>query len=592
VSAAPRRRPLAFLRQLLRNDQLVLLVLAVVMGAVASYGAIGFRYLYLVIQGISFGAFSDTLYTQAQSLPAWRLILVPAGGGLLIGLFIHFLMPGRQPQTVADVIEAVAMRDGRIGSRAGLGGALTSAIAIGVGGSVGREGPVVHLGAALCSRLAGALGLSRALTINLIGCGVAAAVSASFNAPIAGTFFALEVIIGHYAITAFAPIVLASVTGALISRAEFGDFPAFIVPGDPIASVLEFPAFALLGVVCAVAAITMMRSIELAQLSARKAPLPGWCLPMLGGALVGVIALAFPQVLGVGYGTTDAALKGQFELWFLLTLLAAKTAAVAICIGSGFAGGVFSPSLFIGAMVGGAFGLVAAAAFPELSSGDSTYTLVGMGAVAGAVLGAPISTILIVFELTGDYGTTVAVMVAVVIASVITQQVYGQSFFHRQLDARGLDLGRGRGREAGLLAATHVGDVMDAAEGMVPAAASISEVREKLRTAPYGRLYVVEEGDRLQGTITLADLSEAAFDTSDEPLMNAGEVARTDPPVLLQDADLEAAIKLMEDVREAHVAVVSDTESMKMVGVVDEVTVVRIYSRALMRARAEERGEL
>ncbi len=590
MSAAPRRRWLVLLRKFVRNDQLVLLVLAVVMGAVAAYGAIAFRYLYLIIQGLSFGTFADTLYIQAQSLPAWRLILVPAGGGLLIGLFIHYFLPGRRPQTVADVIEAVVMRNGHIGLRVGLGAALTSAAAIGVGGSVGREGPVVHLGAALCSRLARSFGLSRSLTINLIGCGVAAAVSALFNAPIASTFFALEIVIGHYAISAFAPIVLASVTGALISRAQFGDFPAFTVPGNPITSALEFPAFALLGVVCAVAAIIMMRSIGFAQFCAGKVPLPRWSLPMLGGALLGVIALAFPQVLGVGYGTTDAALNGHLELWFLVALLVAKTAAIAICLGSGFAGGVFSPSLFIGAMVGGAFGIIATTAFPELSSGHSTYTLVGMGAVAGAVLGAPISTILIVFELTGDYGTSIAVMVAVVIASVITQRVYGQSFFSHQLEARGLNLSRGR--EKRLLASTHVGDVMAAAEATVPAATSIAEVREKLQSAPHGQLYVVDEAGGLHGTITLADLSEAAFETSYDALLTAAEVARTHPPVLLPDAELEDALELMEDVHEEHVAVVADMDSMTLVGVVDEVAVMLALRRALLRARAEERGEL
>jgi len=590
VRLAPRRQSLVFLQRLMRNDQLVLLVLAVLMGAVAAYGAIAFRYLYLLIQGVSFGTFSDTLYTQAQALPAWRLILVPAAGGLLIGLFVHFVMPGRRPHAVADVIEAVAIRNGRIGLREGLGAALTSAASIGVGGSVGREGPVVHLGAALCSRLARVFGLSRSLTVNLIGCGVAAAVSASFNAPIAGTFFALEVIIGHYAITAFAPIVLASVTGALISRAEFGNFPAFIVPGNTITSTLEFPAFALLGVVSAAAAIILMRSIGFAQFCAGKMPLPRWCLPMLGGALVGVIALGFPQVLGVGYGTTDAALKGQIELWLLLALVAAKTAAIAISLGSGFGGGVFSPSLFVGAMVGGAFGIIATTAFPELSSGHSTYTLVGMGAVAGAVLGAPISTILMVFEMTGDYGTTIAVMVAVVIASIITQQVYGQSFFIRQLEMRGLNLRRGR--EAGLLASTHVGDVMSSAYVTVSAATAIAQIREKLQTAPHGQIYVVKEDGGLLGTITLADLSEAAFNTSYDDLVNAADVARTHPPVLLPGADLDAAIKLMEDVHEEHVAVVADSESMKIIGVVDEVAVMLAYNRALERARAEERGEL
>jgi len=595
MRGASRERALHSLRQLLRNDQLVLLVLAVIMGAVAACGAIAFRYLYLLIQGLSFGSFADMLYVDVQALPGWQIVAIPAAGGLLIGLFIHYVMPGRRPHAVADVIAAVALRSGRMSLRAGLGAAAVSAASIGVGASVGREGPVVHLGAAICARIARSLRLGRSLTINLLGCGVAAAIAASFNAPIAGVFFALEVVIGHYALTAFAPIVLASVTGTIISRAHFGDFPAFIVPSHSIVSPLEFPAFALLGVVSAATAIIMMRSIgytqEISDRVVAGTRMPRWALPMVGGALVGAIALAFPQVLGVGYGTTDAALKDHLELWLLVALLAAKTAAVAISLGSGFGGGVFSPSLYLGAMLGGAFGIIATQAFPHLSSGHSAYTLVGMAAVAGAVLGAPISTILMVFELTRDYSVTVAVMVAVVVASVLTQQLFGGSFFLWQLDRRGLNLRRGR--ESGLLAETHVGDVMTTGAFVrVSPSMPIDALREKLQAAPHGQLFVVEEDGTLVGTITLSDLSDAAFDPSVNGLINAADVTRTHPPVLTPDADLDAALELMEDVHEEHVAVVADRQGMKLVGVVNEVEVMLAYNRALLRARAEERGEL
>jgi CIC family chloride channel protein len=593
--SASRDKVIVFLRQLLHNDQLVLLVLAVIMGAIAAYLAIAFRYLYLLVQGLSFGTFADTLFSQAQLLPGWQIVLVPTVGGLLIGLFVHKFMPGSRPQGVSDVMAAVALRSGRMGLRDGLGAAFVSAASIGVGASVGREGPVVHLGAAVCARIARALKLSRSLTINLLGCGVAAAIAASFNAPIAGTFFALEVIIGHYALTAFAPIVLASVTGTIIARAQFGDFPAFVIPANPIVSPLEFPAFALLGIISAAVAIILMRSISMASTIAdkvaEKTPVPRWLYPMLGGALIGVIALGFPQVLGVGYGTTDAALKGNIELWLLLALLVAKTAAVAISLGAGFGGGVFSPSLYLGAMLGGAFGIIATQAFPHLSSGHSAYTLVGMASVAGAVLGAPISTILIVFELTRDYSVTVAVMVAVVIASVLTQQIFGGSFFLWQLDRRGVNLRRGR--EMGLLAETHVGDVMTTmAFSSVPPSMPIDALREKLQTAPHGLLFVVKEDGGLVGTITLSDMSDAAFDRSVDGLINAIDVTRTDPPVLTAETDLDAALKLMEDVHEEHIAVVENKENLKLVGVVNEVEVMLAYNRALMRARAEEHGEL
>ena len=583
------------LRRLMRNDQLVLLVLAVIMGVVAAYLAIAFRELYLLIQGLGFGTYTDTLVSAARELPKWQIVLVPTAGGLLIGLFVHHFMPNRRPQSVTDVVAAVAMRSGNMGYREALGGAFVSAASIGVGASVGREGPVVHLGAAVCSRLARALHLNRSLVINLLGCGVAAAIAASFNAPFAGAFFATEVIIGHYALTAVAPIILASVTGTIIARAHFGDFPAFIIPSNPIVSLLEFPAFALLGLVSALMAIVLMHSITVGQDVSNKMddklPLPRWTHPMLGGALLGLIAIGFPQVLGVGYETTDAALKEQIALPLLLALLAAKTAAVSISLGSGFGGGVFSPSLFLGAMLGGAFGIIATQVFPELSSGHSAYTMIGMAAVSGAVMGAPISTILIIFELTHDNSVTVAVMVAVVIASVVTQQVYGGSFFLKQLDRRGLNIRRGR--ESGLLAQIQVGDVMTtSAFSQVTLALPINSLREKLLTAPHGQLIVVDEEGVIRGTITLSDLSDAAFDHSIDSILNAVDVMRADPPVLTPDTDLDGALELMEDVHEEHVAVVDGKDTMKLVGVVNEVEVMLAYNRALMRARAEEHGEL
>jgi len=242
-------------------------------------------------------------------------------------------------------------------------------------------------------------------------------------------------------------------------------------------------------------------------------------------------------------------------------------------------------------MLGGAYGIIATGAFPHLSSGHSAYTLVGMAAVAGAVLGSPISTILIIFELTRDYSITVARMVAVVIAPVLTQQFFGGSFFLWQLDRRGVNLRRGR--ETALLAETHVGNVMTTgAFYTVAPAMPIDTLRERIQTAPHGQLFGVDETGTLVGTITLSDMSDAAFDHSVDGLINAIDVTRTHPPVLTPEADLEDAIKLMEQVHEEHIAVVDSRETMKLVGVVNEVEVMLAYNRALMRARAEERGEL
>ena len=418
----------ALVERLRRNPQIALPLLACLVGVAAGYGAVGFRLTVDGFQLLFYGSGSEQVLSMAQRLEWWQRLLAPAAGGLAVGLLVHHLLPDRRAHGVAEVIESCATGGGRLRLRDGAVAAATSALSIGAGASVGREGPVVHLAATMGSWLGQRLGLDRPQLVTLLGCGVASGVAASFNAPIAGVFFALEVVVGHYGLGAFAPVVVSAVIGTIIARAHFGDFPAFIVPGADIASYYELPAFLLLGLVCAVVAMLFVWGTLWTARVAARLPVRRWLLPAVGGLAVGAIAAVFPEVIGVGYETTDAALAGRFELWLLVLLIVAKTAATCISLGFGFAGGVFSPSLCIGALTGAAFGLVAAAIMPEVQASAGAYSLVGMGAVAGAVLGAPISTILIIFELTGDYTMTVAVMVAVAVASPCMQQFGGGAF--------------------------------------------------------------------------------------------------------------------------------------------------------------------
>jgi CIC family chloride channel protein len=510
-------------------------------------------------------------------------MLVTTGGGLIVGLMVRFLMPGRRPEGVADVVAASALRGGRIPLRNGLWAAAISAVSIGTGASVGREGPVVHLGATLSSFVAEKLHLGRALSRTLLGCGVATAVAASFNAPIAGVFFALEVVVGHYALSAFAPVVIASVTGTVLSRAYFGDYPAFIVPTGDIASFLEFPAFAMLGIVSAAIAIIFMRLIVLTSQAAARTGLPGWLRPAAGGLLIGAMAIELPHVLGVGYEATDMALNGQLTLTFLIVLLVAKIVATAIALGCGFGGGIFSPSLFIGAMTGGAFGILATSVFPDLSSGHAAYTLIGMGAVSGAVIGAPISTILIVFELTGNYAITVAVMVATVLASLITRYLFGHSFFSWQLHIQGISLEGAR--EQRLLQSFRVGEIMRDDFVVVNPADTMKTVRTQLMKSHFGTIFVVDSGGILHGTITLGDLSDNAFDTSMDALLNAQDVTHLHPLALDADDDLGKAFRLMETGGEDHVPVVENHDTMILIGIIHQRDVMHAHSRAILSAR-------
>ena len=304
---------------------------------------------------------------------------------------------------------------------------------------------------------------------------------------------------------------------------------------------------------------------------------------------MGLIGLVFPQVLGVGYGATEQALLVSIPLGLLIAIAAAKIAATAVSIGWGFSGGVFSPSLVIGAMVGSAYGIVATSVFPDYSSGPAAYSLVGMGAMAAAVLGAPISTTLIIFEMTGDYALTLGVMVAVVIASEITHQLYGRSFFAKQLKLRGIDLRDGF--ETEIMQAVKIGGLVSKNSELVSLDVGLSEIRTLLQKSKTGEIIVIRENGELFGSITLADLSETAFDPAIDDLIRAGDVAQTQPLVLTENDNLEAALSLLSESGEDRIAVVENLETMIFKGSVNHAEIMAAYNRALLESRHEEHGD-
>jgi chloride channel protein, CIC family len=575
--------------QFTHNDQVKLSVLALIIGIGIAYGALGFRLGIEAIQRETFGFPLHDGFHLIAALPWWLVLAVPTIGGLAIGLFVHHLMPGQRAYGVADVIEAGARHGGRMDPGTTIKAAALSLGSIGVGASVGREGPVIHLGAGLASWVAQRLHLNPSLSLTLLGCGLASAIAASFNAPIAGVFFALEVVIGHYALHTFAPVVIAAVAGTVISRIHLGAFPAFVVPNYDIASFFEFPAFILLGLVCAVAAILFIRSIFIAEDLINRINLPIWTRPMLGGAVIGLIAIFLPHVLGVGYAATDAALQAALPLWLMLALIVAKTAATAVSLGSRFGGGVFSPSLFVGAMVGGSFGVIAGSIFPGLAASPGFYAIIGMGAVAAPVIGAPISTILIAFELTGEFPVVIAAMVAITISTLISQQVAGRSYFYAQLKRRGVAIRAGRFEQ--LLTATHVGDLMTDQYEIIDERARASEIRETMENARYGDFFVVDADARLVGSLSFASLRGLSRDPELDQLINARDIARLNPPVLCVEDDLEDALKLMERHHEDSLPVVSDRQSRSILGILHQKTALIAYNQALLRARAEEHDE-
>lgn len=521
-------------RAFIDSRQPIAWCLALIIGVFVASIIIGFRYAIASVQFLWLGTMAETMATTAATLPFWLVILAPTAGGLVVGLILHFWMPSKRAEGVADVIEARALHGAQMPLTTGIGSAVISAISLGSGASAGREGPAVHLGATFASLLGRFFNFSPAMARTMLGCGVAAAVSASFNAPIAGALFALEVILGHYAIRAFIPIVISSVCATLLTRLLLGDFPAFIVPEFEITSFLEFPAFALLGITCGLVAICFQFAVTFADWTSRQVDIPLWIRPVIGGFLVGTIALAFPQILGVGYEATDMAIKNQFPLIILIGLIVAKTVATAITLASRFGGGVFSPALYLGAMTGAAYGLIAASVFPDLASNTGLYAIVGMGAVAAAVLGAPISTTLIVFELTGGFEVTIALLFAVSLSSGMMQAIHGRSYFHWLLGMRGLFLHQGPHK--------HISNTLKVKDFM--------EVLE------------LEEG-------------------AAHPQIEAGA------PSLTSRDNMEIALRLFDHSGSTHIAVVDKTGSTNQIGWADQRAALDLFNEALIEAHEE-----
>lgn len=526
------------IRDFVGEQQPMVWGLGLVIGITVGYGAILFRTLIGIFQLPWLGTTSENVASAVEAIDWWIVPLAPAVGGLVVGYLLQRFMPGMRAHAVADVIEARALRDCKIDVKVGLFSALLAALSLGSGASAGREGPVVHFGATIASWLEDRFRLSPANRRTLLGCGVGAAVAASFNAPIAGVLFAHEVILGHYALRAFVPIVIASVAGGVVSRIHLGNFPAFAIPEYQISSYFEFPAFVLLGVTCAVVAILFQFAIMVTQRIVWSFDVPLWLRVGSGGLAVGLIALAFPQVLGVGYETTDKALYQSLPFWTLVSLIVAKTAATAITLAVGFAGGIFSPALYLGAVTGAAFGVIGIAVFPDIGASHGLYAILGMGAVAAAVLGAPISTTLICFELTGGFELAIALLLTVSIAVGLTQAVLGHSYFYWQLSKRGLFLQDG----------------------------------------PHKSI--------------MRRLTVAQFMTVSEAASEAGVIERLEPdsdePWLMASDTLERALRDFDRTGATRIAVVSENDQRLVIGWAERLNALDAFNKALVDATVEE----
>lgn len=419
-----------------------MLLLAVVVGIVGGLGAVVFRYLILAFTFLFFGARSqDVLVESVVALPWYYRILAPAIGGVLVGLIVKYGSGQVSGHGVPEVMEAMDRREGRISPRIAPAKALASAICIGSGGATGREGPIVQIGGTFGSVVGQRLDLSVVETKILLTAGAAAGIGGTFNAPIGGLIFGLEVLLGRVTRENVPPIAVASVVGTVVANVIIGmPEPIFSVPGIEVVSYFEVIAYVGLGILGAVVALVYITTLYSIEDAFDRLPVGVAAKPALGGLCLGVLALYVPQVHATGYPVIQDTLFGVFSLEILILFGIAKLIATSLTLGSGGSGGIFAPALFIGAMAGGAYGMIVRDVFPSLVADPTTYAAVGMGAVFAGAAHAPLTSIVIVYELTGDPLIVAPLAIACLLSTALARRMREQNIYTIGLLKRGLDI--------------------------------------------------------------------------------------------------------------------------------------------------------
>ncbi len=556
------------------------LVFGIVVGAVTSLLAIGFVEAIKWLNHALFVTAQSRQGIPPQSNWSWFLFVLPAIGGLIAGLLI-LLIPDQRPHNPADVIEA-AQSGKSVSAKTGLVTISAVLAGLGSGASVGQYGPLTHLGATLGSIVSRLGKVEPGLGI---GCGVAAAISTVFSAPIAGVIFAHEVVLRHYSLRAFAPITVASSTGLFIADRIFHRPPLLeiFVPRSVFAP--EFLAFVVIGAGGALVAVIYMQGILRMRRASDCLKLPVWIKPAIAGLCVGITAQWIPEILGVGNETLRFAITPDaYNSAELGVVLVAKIAATALCIGFGFAGGVFSPALLIGILFGALLGNGAEFLYSDFYAGIEFYAICGMAAVTSPVIGAPLATILIVFELTRNYELTTAVMVSVVFSNLVAYRLFGRSLFDRELSMRGFDLSMGRDKV--MLARTGIGDYLTTDFVRGNPDHDLSRLKQALIDANRSEAYIVDDQSVYLGMITLNQI------VANESSNNGGAPKKArhylDHHSLRFNAGMSVwdAMEAMEEFVGESIPVLD--EAGRLLGVVYESTLVKAYLQTVRALRAEE----
>jgi len=521
--------------RLKQTDQMYMVLISIIIGLLGGLGAVAFRALIRAGEELFWRSGEPSL-EMLRALPGGWKVLAPAVGGLIVGVIIYFFAREAKGHGVPEVMEAVVLRGGRIRPRVVAAKMLASGVCIASGGSVGREGPIVQIGSAIGSTVGQWLGIGERRLRTLVGCGAAAGIAGTFNAPVAGALFAVEVILGDFAVTQFSPIVISSVAATVVSRHFLGDFPAFEVPAYSLASPWELLVYAFLGVLAGFVALLFIKILYGAEDLFDALKFPEYLKPVLGGVSIGLMALWYPEIYGVGYEAINEALQGNLLLNALLFLVVAKIVAVSLTIGSGGSGGIFAPSLFLGAMLGGAVGTLAHSLWPASTGGPGAYALVGMGAVVGATTHAPITAILIIFELTNDYKIILPLMITCIVATLLATQLKHGSIYTLKLLRRGIDIHGGQ--TVNVLKSLKVEDVMRDHYLMIGRAEPVMTVVSRFIDQPGDSVFVVDDGCRLAGVITIDEVRPIMADLADlGSLIIAGDMMREEGFPIFRNSD-------------------------------------------------------
>jgi CIC family chloride channel protein len=574
-------------RRKIRNNQIALIALAAVLGVGIGLGVVALHVGMQRLHEFAYALPAHRLLSEGIGIDPLRILVVPIIGGLIVGLTTILIRHWR-PREMVDAIEANALYGGRMSLIDSLNIAILTLLSGGFGASVGLEAAYTQLGAGLSSKVGRVLRVRRADLRTLVGCGAAAAIAAAFNAPLAGAFYAFELVIGTYSSAILAPVSVAAITGAFTARWTLGPDPIFLSTSPAAVRGWDYWIFGGVGIAAALLGIAIMLAVTWIERTFRAHSVPVWLRPALGGAALAAVAVFFPQVLGSGHGAIESVLAMSFSPLALLLLIPAKALGSAISVGSGFRGGLFSTSLFIGSLFGGAIGSTMAQLFPSLHVDPLAYALVGMGAVAAAIVGAPVTMILLVLEMTADFYIAVGVMVAVIFASTVVRLTFGYSFATWRFHQKGVPI-KGAS-DIGWMHDLTVAKLMRRDVVTVPETLPLSAFRERVPLGSAKRVFLLDADGRYAGFINTSD---AHVPDLDEKLagMTVRDLKQGDEHFLLPEQMIRTALDRFVTTEQETLPVLASVNDRRVVGFVTEAYALRIYNQELERARAEELGD-